>query len=80
LILKLVNLDSSLLSVQITLHGDQKTQPQATQTVLAGDPKAFNTLGNPGLIIPRASSIQVAKPFALIAPPHSLTVLRMMTK
>ena len=80
LILKLVNLDSSPLSAQVTIPGDVPIQSEAVQTVLAGDLQGFNTFANPRAVVPTTSRREVEKSFRCEAPPHSLTVLRLATE
>jgi alpha-N-arabinofuranosidase len=76
LILKLVNLTGSPLSAQVTIQGGPALRPQAAQTVLAGELTAVNTFVQPRAIQPQTSTLPVGKQFSLLAPPHSLVVLR----
>lgn len=80
LILKLVNVDSAPLSVQVTFQGGLKIQSQATRAVLAGDPKGLNTFLSPRSIVPAKSEFTAGNSFGCETLPHSLTVIRVKTR
>jgi alpha-L-arabinofuranosidase len=64
----------------VRFESEIRIKSQATQIVLAGDPKAVNTFANPRAIVPQTSDMAANQSFNLAAPPHSLTVVRMKTR
>jgi alpha-L-arabinofuranosidase len=80
LILKLVNVSPFMVQSRINLAGLDALKPTAIQTVLSGDPRGNNSFENPRNIIPRTEEILVQKSFDYVAPPHSVTVIRMKTR
>jgi len=65
LILKLVNLDSSPRPTEVTIQGGATIQSEASQAVLAGDPKGFNTFASPRVVVPATSKREVGRVFSL---------------
>lgn len=79
IILKLVNADSAPVQAQVSLERGARIKSEATRILLTGDPKGFNTFGNPRTIVPLTSKFTAGKQFTCEAPPCSLTVIRMKT-
>jgi alpha-L-arabinofuranosidase len=75
-ILKLVNVTAETVKSQVNLDGIGAIKPVAARTILAGDPKAEDTLSNPSAVLPKTDEIQVGSSFTTSLPPHSLTVIR----
>jgi alpha-L-arabinofuranosidase len=71
-ILKLVNMNSALVPIQVNFQ--DAIHPGATRTILVGDPTAHNK------ITPQTGPFTIAKSFTYDAPANSLTVLRMTTR
>lgn len=76
IILKMVNYSDTGKPMKVNLSKFRKIAPQAEQTVLSGQPGDENTFENLQKIVPVSSVIEVAKSFDYIAPPMSLTVIR----
>ena len=78
IILKVVNVLPSEVRTQIDLQGLRSTlNPTATCTVLTGDPAAANSFADPLRVSPKVSNISVEPIFPYVAPPHSLSVIRL---
>jgi alpha-L-arabinofuranosidase len=75
-ILKMVNYSASAKPMKINLSKFGKLVPQAEQYVLSGQPDDENTFENLQKVAPVTSVIEVAKSFEYLAPPMSLTVIR----
>lgn len=76
IILKMVNYSDTGKPMKVNLGKFGKIAAQAEQTVLSGQPGDENTFDNLQKIVPVTSVIEVAKSFDYIAPPMSLTVIR----
>ncbi|OAM88371.1 hypothetical protein AW736_19610 [Termitidicoccus mucosus] len=76
LILKVVNPGDTVKGLRIKLGGAKNFIPGAVKTVLAGDPKAENTPGNPTPLLPVTTQIKISELFDCEAPARSLTVIR----
>jgi alpha-L-arabinofuranosidase len=77
-ILKVVNVGTEPVELTINLRGVGAVDPAATAIVLAGDPKAQNTVDEPMKISPKQETIAGASPTLQRAfAPNSLTVLRL---
>jgi len=77
IILKMVNYSDTGKPMKVNLGKFGKITSQAEQTVLSGQPGDENTFENLQKIMPVSSVIEVAKSFDYIAPPMSLTVIRL---
>jgi alpha-L-arabinofuranosidase len=75
-ILKMVNYSDTGKTMKVNLGKFGKIAAQAEQTVLSGQPGDENTFENLQKVVPVTSVIEVAKSFEYIAPPMSLTVIR----
>jgi alpha-L-arabinofuranosidase len=80
IILKLVNVGKKENPAKINLSKFKKVLPTAQLILLIGEADAENTFDNPNNIIPILSSYKIKKSFEYIAPPMSLTVIRIKTK
>jgi alpha-L-arabinofuranosidase len=81
IILKLVNVLPSEVQTRIELQGLRSTlNPNATCTVLSGDPAAANRFADPLRVSPKVSKISVGPMFPYVAPPHSLSVIRLKSR
>jgi len=76
IMLKMVNYSDIGKPMKVNLGKFGKIVPQAEQTVLSGLPGDENTFENLQKVVPVTSVIEVAKSFDYIAPPMSLTVIR----
>jgi alpha-L-arabinofuranosidase len=80
LILKVVNPGDVAQNAQIKLAGVNAVAPQATETVLAGNPDDVNTLQQSEKVAPVVSELTVAGPdISCQFAAHSLTVVRLKT-
>jgi alpha-L-arabinofuranosidase len=79
LILKFVNNAAVAASLTINLAGAKDLNPNASKTVLAGDPSAVNTENSAKPTLPETASITVGNSFDYEAPASSLTVIRIKT-
>ncbi|WP_111308213.1 alpha-L-arabinofuranosidase C-terminal domain-containing protein [Confluentibacter sediminis] len=79
IILKMVNTGTKEKSMKVNLNKFKNLLFDAEQIILTGDAIAENTLENPNNIAPINSTIKVSKSFDYIAPPTSLTVIRIKT-
>ncbi len=78
IILKVVNVLPSEVQTRIELQGLRSTlNPTAPCTVLTGDPAAANSFADPLRVSPKVSTISVGPMFPYIAPPYSLSVIRL---
>ena len=77
-ILKFVNIESAARPLHVNLAGVENIVPEAAKTVLSGDLMAVNSFET--RLAPQTSSIMVAKAFDYVAPPYSLTVIRIKTQ
>jgi alpha-L-arabinofuranosidase len=80
IILKMVNYSDAVKPMKINLGKFGKLATGAEQTVLTGNPEAENTFESLQHVVPKSSVIEVSKNFKYIAPPMSLTVIRLKTK
>jgi alpha-N-arabinofuranosidase len=79
-ILKVVNAGATPLDTNVNVRGVDRVEPTATAVVLAGDPTAVNTLGDPRKVAPKQETVAGASAsFRHTFPPHSLTILRLST-
>jgi alpha-L-arabinofuranosidase len=76
IILKMVNYSDTGKTMKVNLGKFGNIVPQAEKTVLSGLPGDENTFENLQKVVPVSSVIEVAKSFDYIAPPMSLTVIR----
>ncbi|HEU5396192.1 MAG TPA: alpha-L-arabinofuranosidase C-terminal domain-containing protein, partial [Verrucomicrobiae bacterium] len=76
-ILKLVNVTTNSLSARVRLGELSKTRPQATETVLTGDPHAEDTWSNPDAVVPRTSQFTAGDSFACEVAPDSFVLIRL---
>jgi alpha-L-arabinofuranosidase/beta-xylosidase len=81
IILKMVNVLPSEVRTRIDLQGLRSTlNPTATCTVLTGDPAAANSFGDPLRVSPKDSTVSVGPVFPYVAPPHSVSVIRLRSR
>lgn len=78
-IIRLVNTDSTPVKANINLPAFRSLDPEATCTVLSGDPMAENSFEHPQNVIPKTSTITVSKSFVYSIPANSLTVISIKT-
>ena len=76
IILKMVNYSDTGKPMKVNLSKFGKIALQAEKTVLSGQSGDENTFGNLQKVAPVSSVIEVSKSFDYIAPPMSLTVIR----
>jgi alpha-L-arabinofuranosidase len=77
-IVKFVNAGSTPVATNVNLRGAGRVEPTAASLVLAGDPRAVNTLDEPRKIAPKPETVAgISASFRHTFPPHSLTVLRL---
>jgi alpha-N-arabinofuranosidase len=76
IIIKLVNTDSTTVRAQVDLSGFGSINPDATCTVLTGDPMSETTFKDPKNIVPKTVAFTAATLFTYEAPAYSLTVIR----
>ncbi len=77
-IVKVVNTGRNPIEMVINLRGVGHVDPSGTATVLAGDPKAVNTVDQPTNIAPKQDKVADASPsFRRTFPPYSFTILRL---
>ncbi len=79
-ILKMVNYSDSEKPMKINLGKFGKIDPLAEKTLLQGNPEDENTFENPDNIVPVYSEIKTAKKMDYLAPPMSLTVIRIKSR
>ena len=72
----MVNTGTEPKKMKVNLGKFKNFKPDAEQIVLSGNPEIENTLENPNNIQPINSKIKVSKSFDYMAPPMSLTVIR----
>jgi alpha-L-arabinofuranosidase len=80
LIVKLVSRSDAPIHAQIDLALATSLFGEAQCSVLAGDPFAVNSFGQPPSVQPQVSRIQVEPHFTYEIPPHSLSIIRMKTR
>jgi len=76
IILKMVNYSDTSKPMKVNLTKFGKMALRAEKTMLTGKPGDENTFENLQKVVPVTSVIDVAKSFEYIAPPMSLTVIR----
>ncbi|HXE54998.1 MAG TPA: alpha-L-arabinofuranosidase C-terminal domain-containing protein [Tepidisphaeraceae bacterium] len=77
-IVKVVNVGKDPVDMTINLHGAGQIDPNGTAIVLAGDPKAQNTVDEPTKVAPRTEPLTNASAsFSRTFPPYSFTLLRL---
>jgi len=77
IILKVVNSRATPAATHVRLNGVHRLSQRASQTLLAGDPDAVNSIDHPDRIHPVSTTEPVDGPdFARAFPAHSLTILR----
>lgn len=76
IILKIVNAGAVKAGAQVDLAGFGGVRPRAVLTVLTGKKDAKNTVQTPINILPETSGMTVSRSFSYIAPPYSLSVIR----
>ena len=75
-IVKLVNVGSAVQPVVLRFGDNVKLSPEATKTVLTGDPMAVNTIDVAPRVKPVISPMRINATTKLEAPAHSLTIIR----
>jgi alpha-N-arabinofuranosidase len=79
-IVKCVNAGRTPVAANVNLRGAARVEPTATALLLAGDPRAFNTLDEPQKVAPKQETVSgISASFRHTFPPHSLTILRIKT-
>jgi len=78
LILKLVNYGDAVRQVGFTLPESCKNRIKVSETVLTGDPNAFNDYGSAPKIAPVQTTVPAERHLRYAAPANSLTVLRFL--
>jgi alpha-N-arabinofuranosidase len=77
-ILKVVNVSKNPVDLAINLRGAATVDPNATATVLTGDPKGQNTVDEPTRFTPKQEPVTGASnSFRRTFPAHSFTVIRL---
>jgi alpha-L-arabinofuranosidase len=76
LILKLVNVSPATVNTTLDIVGAPAFAPDATRTILAGNPRDQNNQSSPKTIVPQTSSMKAEKSFVYSAAANSLTVFR----
>jgi alpha-L-arabinofuranosidase len=82
-ILKLVNVTSSLAQIQITLNDldISQYQPQGTVTVLVGtDLQEANSYEEPEKLVPQETTLDVAQTMTYQLPPYSVNIIQIPKK
>ena len=81
MILKVVNFTAGPQPLTIDLKGVPTVKPDATATVIQGEPDAMNSVAEPEKVAPKQVKItDAAASFEHEFPAHSVTVLRLATK
>ncbi len=80
LILKLVSRAGRTIRLLIDLAGAGPFEPQARCTTLAGEALAENAFGQPPAVVPETTIIGVGPMLTYKAPPHSLSVIRLLAR
>ena len=80
LILKLVNVASNAVPAHLVIANGMNVKPDATRTVLTGNPQAEDTFRNPDAVLPKRESMAVANTFDCNLPACSFTLIRMKSK
>ncbi|MEH6407158.1 MAG: alpha-L-arabinofuranosidase C-terminal domain-containing protein [Leeuwenhoekiella sp.] len=76
IILKLVNMESSIVNAKIDLSVFTKLEKTAECMVISGDLMAENTFESPNTITPKGSTVVIDKNFEYSCLPNSLTIIR----
>jgi alpha-N-arabinofuranosidase len=76
-ILKLVSRADAPVLAEIDLATLGAVEPEATCSVLTGDPQAEHVFGKPPVILPQVSQLSVGPQLVYAIPPHSLSVIRL---
>lgn len=79
-ILKIVNRDAVPVPAKINLAGLGSFNPNATVTVLSGDPDSENSFDGAQNLVPQTAGLTVNKSFTYQAAASSLTVIRIHAK
>lgn len=79
-ILKLVNNAATAQPIQINFSTALQIKPEATRTVLTGNPAAVNGFGKPPILAPQTTTFGGGSAFTCDLPAHSLSVIRLKTK
>jgi alpha-L-arabinofuranosidase len=80
LILKMANAGNEAKPMKVNLAGFKKIISSAEKTVLTGNPEDENTLEHPQIVTPVNSAFKAGRSFEYLAPPMSLSVIRIKTK
>ena len=80
ILLKVVNKSAISESVNITLTGAGKVDPEGHSIILTGAPDAENSLRNPANVVPSTGTFAAGSSFMYIFPAFSVTVLRVSVK
>jgi alpha-L-arabinofuranosidase len=78
-IVKVVSRADTAIRTKLDLTSIKGLRPEATRTVLTGDPLAQNHFGQPATMLPKTDTVDFSAG-DLEMPPHSLTVLRFKTR
>jgi len=79
-IVKLVNTGDAAHALRVELPHELHAAATGTKTVLTGDPLAVNAVGEAPGIVPKSAPCEGGDIFAVDAPAHSLTVVRLKTR
>jgi alpha-L-arabinofuranosidase len=79
-ILKIVNAGKQKQTLSVELQGVSAVDPQASITVLSGDPMSVNDLSAVQPVLPKTETINVDRSFQQEVLPHSLSVIRLKAK
>jgi hypothetical protein len=79
-LLKVVNNKNTPETVNITLKGAVKVDPQGHFSVLTGAPDDKNSLADPAKIVPKTGTFDAGTSFKYLLPAYSVTVLRIGLK
>jgi alpha-N-arabinofuranosidase len=78
LIVHVVNTSDNPVDTAINLRGTARVEPAGAATVLAGDPKATNSIDQPNSVTPKQEKISdAAASFRRTFPAHSFTIVRL---
>jgi alpha-N-arabinofuranosidase len=78
IILKLVNPESNVVSLNIGIKGVKSLSSRGSAITLAGSPDDTNSITNPRNIVPATTTVRRLKPdFVYAMPPHSIVVLKL---
>ena len=79
-IVKLVSCADTPTAAHVDLSSMKGLRPEATRTVLVGDPLAENAFGKPPTLVPRTNAMTVTPAFDIELPPTSFTMIRAKTR